>query len=484
MKVLLFGLFGIVIFLLTDCQPSTSNTAGKKLYITQSLKRKNIEITIPEAYELSNIVLALTKYGTEDQWEVQKNTAYYKEVVCYFAPVKDHALLKKVNYSRELWKDYLSFRTDACAFGFDSIGQLYRIFTFYTNEGHQPFDDNLDLLNDFIKVSHFREFYAAKKPFYDSILVRYSSYYMLSEIRLFLDNIGEQHGSNIQSVYKIILSPLVGRMNCHRNLDSITTADFPDISKNLLSHQSNRIDSLTQAHDIHTVFTEMDHGYVNPISDNYSEMINKKFNYKYWDSGSGYEGINCFNEYMTWALYDLFIDKYFRKYSKRVTTDWHYQNSSRGFYASSLFAAKLKEIFLQLKHYEKLEAAYPHILAWCSAIQKSLSLPVIALNEDSIYKHEPGQEFSIPFSEPMYKTINKTEIFLGELENGAIKEDKKMFTLSPNDIQWKGNTMIFKKNIEFPKFFFLFNWWGISDPMKSEKGIMLKAPSYVKFKIK
>ena len=59
--------------------------------------------------------------------------------------------------------------------------------------------------------------------------------------------------------------------------------------------------------DNHTIFSEMDHGYVNPISDIYSELIAKNFDLKKWDKESGYPEINSFNEYMTWAVYDLFI---------------------------------------------------------------------------------------------------------------------------------------------------------------------------------
>ena len=39
--------------------------------------QESAEIEIPEVYELSNIILALTDYGIEDEWEVQKKTDYY-----------------------------------------------------------------------------------------------------------------------------------------------------------------------------------------------------------------------------------------------------------------------------------------------------------------------------------------------------------------------------------------------------------------------
>ncbi|HEX2629510.1 MAG TPA: hypothetical protein VHM26_10865, partial [Chitinophagaceae bacterium] len=54
--------------------------------------QKKIEVSIPEVYELSNIILALTDYGKADEWEVQKRTNYYNDVINYFEPVKAHPL--------------------------------------------------------------------------------------------------------------------------------------------------------------------------------------------------------------------------------------------------------------------------------------------------------------------------------------------------------------------------------------------------------
>lgn len=155
--------------------------------ISCNLKSQNvIEISIPESYELSNIILALTDYGINDNWEVQKHSRYYKDVITFFEPVKNHLLLKKVNYSRLLWEDYLSFRTDAVAFTIDKNNLLKRESGFHANHGHKPFDKNLKLINDFITQSNFRIFYNNHRSFYDSIIHNYSNYYMLNEMMDFL----------------------------------------------------------------------------------------------------------------------------------------------------------------------------------------------------------------------------------------------------------------------------------------------------------
>ena len=111
-----------------------------------------IQVEYPEAYELANIILSLTEYGKTDPMEVRKDFEYYAEVQEYFAQVMDHPLLDTVNYSREEWEAYLSFRTDSYAFDFDENDQLSRQFEFITNEGFQHFDDHLDLINDFVTL--------------------------------------------------------------------------------------------------------------------------------------------------------------------------------------------------------------------------------------------------------------------------------------------------------------------------------------------
>ena len=46
-----------------------------------------ITVTGSEAYELANIVLALTPYGQQDPSEVAKNSRYYRKVQAHFGVV-------------------------------------------------------------------------------------------------------------------------------------------------------------------------------------------------------------------------------------------------------------------------------------------------------------------------------------------------------------------------------------------------------------
>jgi hypothetical protein len=274
-------------------------------------------------------------------------------------------------------------------------------------------------------------------------------------------------------------------MNCHRNLDSLTTADFPDIASFLIeSSPGDKIDQQERAISVHTIFTEMDHGYVNPVSDKYPKQIEDKFDYKKWDRNSGYEDSDCFNEYMTWALYDLFTAKYFPKDAQYINTQWHYQNSTRGFFASSLFAAKLMELYNKTSGKE-LEEIYPKVLDWCAAIKDSLSFPTLILpRKNAVYPYDAKAGLAITFSEPMKKDFDTLNIYVAEIQKGKSTNRGEMLALTPKDIKWQGNTMLIPNKINFAEFSLIFNWWGIAKPVLSEKGVMLAAQSYIDYKTK
>lgn len=435
-------------------------------------------IKIVESYELANIILALTNYGIQDEWEVQKSTAYYKEVLDYFEPVKSHPLLDSVNYSREKWADYLSFRTDAVAFSFTKKGVLQRDFEYYTNEGHDPFDANLALVNDFVVKSGFRKFYLAHKEFYQGIIENYSTYNYLPETIAFLDKIAgnTQERSEI-TAYQVILSPLVYRMNCHRELKPGLEVDFPSASKDFIDGLVIDEVNDSRLNSNHNIFTEKDHGYVNPITSQFEDLVKANFNPEKWDTGSGYHGVNCFNEYMTWALYDLFLEENFPEYVAHLSLYWQYQNASRGFYAQNIFAKKVKELY---KAKQNLSAIYKPLLQWTKAIENQLSQPIItsANAKDFATIDLEKDMVEITFSEPM-----DGEKPFG-LKIGEVKENRftgeQTFT-KVNDGIWSedGKKVQFKIKTAYSSFALVFNWWEINTPLVSVNGVFLKPQSYV-----
>lgn len=449
--------------------------------------QKEIEISIPETYELSNIILALTDYGRADEWEVQKHTDYYKNVIKYFEPFKEHPLLHKVNYSRALWEDYLSFRTDAAAYTFDNNGKLVRTNNFYANKGHNPFDENIDLINDFVQKSNYRNFYKAQSSLYNTIVANYSGYYMIDTVKMFLEKeSGITEAISNKEKYKVILSPLVGRMNCHRNIDSVTKADFPSLSIALIQNNAAQIKNQAQrAVEIHTIFTEMDHGYVNPITDFYRKDVELKFNNEYWDKRSGYKGLNCFNEYMTWALYDIFVEKYFPSIADSISVQWHYQNAQRGFFASNLFALQLKKLYRLKKSNERLKDLYPKLLAWIAKHQsKNEELKLLLPKADSMYLLPNNGEITLNFSTGFKRKFDRISCIVMKLNNGKGTRERNIIVITPKDIiKWNSDSsIVLQLRVLHDEFALILNWWGCKYPVLSDRGIMLAPQSYILLK--
>ncbi|MDR2205473.1 MAG: DUF4932 domain-containing protein [Flavobacteriaceae bacterium] len=460
--------------------------AGKTLY-GQSVK-ESAKIEIPETYELSNIILALTDYGISDEWEVQKKTDYYKNMLQYFEPVKNHPLLDSANYSREKWDYYLAFRTDAVAYSFDKNNKLKKDFDFETQPGLNPFGNHLDLINDFVEKSNFRKFYSENKSFYEKLINNYKDYNFINETLEFLDaKIGKSKKQSQSEQYHIILSPLVYRMNCHRQLSENIVADFPSATEDFINGNFDNENLEDRLDSNHLIFTEKDHEYINPITNKYLELVNSNFNTKYWDKESGYEGFNVFNEYMTWAVYDLFLEEKFPNYVNKLSTYWQYQNASRGFFAQNLFSDKVKELYKKNKG-KKFENIYKPLLEWTKEIEQQISLPAIESVDTSestiqnLTQTNYIRYIQVNFSESM-NTEQPFGVEIREIKNGKQTENKKYVEITEYKWTKDGKTLNFKIDSDWNEVALTFNWnevaltfnwWGIEKPLISKKGIFLK----------
>lgn len=241
-------------------------------------QNKNLtEVHFSETFEWAGIILTLTDYGKADEWEVQKRTSYYSRVMNFFESFLNHPLLKEVNYACDKWENYLSFRTDAYAFEITPSGKIKRKFPFFTNTGHNPFDDHLTLVQDFYEKTGFHSFYESGLLHYTEISKRYSDHYMLKEVTAFL--LQESQSSENKRKKTVVLSPLVNRMNCHRQINDSVDADFPNLSLFLIeSKPTDTVNQEQKTPDIHTIFTEMDHGYINPVTGKYILELTEFYN--------------------------------------------------------------------------------------------------------------------------------------------------------------------------------------------------------------
>ncbi|MBE7171959.1 MAG: hypothetical protein INR73_15335 [Williamsia sp.] len=100
----------------------------------------------------------------------------------------------------------------------------------------------------------------------------YKEFYLLQQSKAFLDKVADKNKTGNKKKYIIAISSLVGEQSCHRDVDSFTTVDFPNISPDLIAgNMSNN--TTKRVVENNAIFTEMDHGYINPISDQYEKAI-------------------------------------------------------------------------------------------------------------------------------------------------------------------------------------------------------------------
>ena len=446
------------------------------IFSLKSYSQRNLKIELPESYELGNILLALTEYGRKDPNNVQKIPPYYNEVINYFEPVKNHPLLDRINYAGEDWEKFLGFRTDIYAFSFDQNGDLKRNYPF-NSFGPEEVDKNLELINDFVKKSNYRKFYNDHKKLYNQLISDYKTYYYIDRSFSFLDQFSPNKDVKTNSNYVIAISPLVGSQNCHREIDSLTTVDFPNIGEDLiLGKMDNNIPM--RITDNHSIFTEMDHGYVNPISEKYSELIGKNFDLKKWDKESGYAGINSFNEYMTWAVYDIFIrDNFPKEKTDSISTMYTKQNATRGFVAQNLFSKKLVELHHKNKS-KKLEDLYIPMLNWCKKIESIISQPKLLNSDTKNYITLKNDILDLHFSEPMKKS-QTIDIVLIQFEKGNQTQNQQILKIKNPVWSQDGKNVSIKIESKFEEYAVGFYVWESINGLYSINNILLNPQSYI-----
>lgn len=203
---------------------------------------------------------------------------------------------------------------NACAFLFDANDGLRNdgvIKTMGYDLSQNPIAENASTLEDFAKLSGFREFYKQHQPYYDSLIMQYHWFNPLSKMTSWL----EQKFAREYGYYKVTFSPLVrGAHSTHRYADNgfEQTVMFVCSAPRLPKYN----DAMNEMIHSRVVFTEIDHNFLNPVSAEYYDEINRIFsNRTVWaqdpQASSYYDGFSVFNEYITWAYFSIYCIEHF-----------------------------------------------------------------------------------------------------------------------------------------------------------------------------
>lgn len=341
---------------------------------------QTITYETPMAFELMNIAFALTDTniysGNLNVYynNIDTSKKYYKEVMAKFAAFKDHKLIGQLN--KALRKSILKYIYNLQT-GYNSVfinGKLEKDnhFSFMQKIWCNLNSVSRRTMQDFAQRSDFKSFYTQHLPYYQDNLERVKNYLQAPAIQKWLEN----EFPTRYDKYNIVTSPLMNGLHFTKRLnfkgDKTSIMWVADAERFDVSRYTKE-----QVAGIFTgvVFTEIDHNYVNPISDQYKKALNEVMgdnNRKNWIKAEGdgkyyTSGYSIFNEYMTHAVYLAYTNTVYNEKDQAVIEKSKISGmvNNRKYYRFEEFYKQLKTVYVSGKGDQKLAELYPKMIEWC-----------------------------------------------------------------------------------------------------------------------
>ena len=350
------------------CNASDPTAPEDILAPAQPLDPARVRIVVPEVYELSNVIVAMTSYGQSSPVLVRKTGEYYQRVRTAFLPFRTDALMDPLQLGGEdPLRRYYEFRDNSFAYVYDSdlIKRNPEYDTFWRPN---TFRERLAAVQRFADVSDFRSFYAANGGFYGELIDRYRG---LAEIDSIADWLEREFAPRRFDHYTVALSPLVygshstQRVSTSAGTEVVMFVSGPDVT-------AGTSPGVRKAMIQRLVFTEIDHNFVNPVTEQYREQVTSAFGTRSeWttDESSFYQSpIAVFNEYLTWAVFLVYIDGRVsaEDFTEVVSLTTATMESSRRFQRFGRFAGELLRLYHERPPGSRVPMLYPAILEWAA----------------------------------------------------------------------------------------------------------------------
>ncbi|HET8858518.1 DUF4932 domain-containing protein [Marivirga sp.] len=356
------------------------NTFYPTVNISDEYKDK-IVVEVPEVYELMQIASSLTETFQNDDNLLKSSSSYYQDFRNHFQEFENHELVLKLNAAFEknpYGNNQHAIRMLSLNYDLDEYNELIDKDLFNINPATRSFlsffvffpSSNADLIEDFAKKSNFKAFYKKHRGYYTKLIENYAELCDFKGMQTWLES---KFTSKYQS-YRIVFSPLTfgfhsttSLKNADRsmsqtfmfvsapreNIDGMTPQDFE-----IASSRSSRV-----------VFTEIDHNYVNPVTDQYlKELDDAMSDYKKWNgqNGGSYQSkYSTFNEYMTWGVFNLYA---LETYSKEnidsiIKRETDFITDRRKFIRFREFNKELIRLYISMGK-PNIEELYAPIFDW------------------------------------------------------------------------------------------------------------------------
>jgi hypothetical protein len=184
--------------------------------------------------------------------------------------------------------------------------------------------------------------------------------------------------SNDYDTYNIVFSPLVAynqstnwfESNGFKELQPHVNFPYPqDLARYAKDNKLSETAQIVFRGNI--VFTEINHGYINPEAEKYAERISRAISRRnFWVAekmGPNYYGGNAaFNEYMNWGLVSLRIVDYVpaAEQENLLAAVESMMTKGRGFPQFEKFDKFLVDLYKNRKPNQTLADLFPQIIEW------------------------------------------------------------------------------------------------------------------------
>jgi len=349
--------------------PSLAALSERRKAWTEA-RRGTVTVEIPAAFELANIILSQTTYGQTDN-ATDRSSAYSAEVDAWFAPHRDHPLIRELDALPVDMNVYYAFRNQSAAWVLEDgslhPSDVYPVGSF--GGGADPFAERVARIEDFVRDTDAQTFLDAHRPLYTARIEAYEEAVPIEAMWAWLEDHFPAEGDGRDALV-VRSSLLIGGSH---NASTLVVDGFSEgtMVTPLFVH-GNRIEPAHLGPLARMVFTEIDHHYVNPVSARNREDVARAvadvdaFNSK--ADSWGYDSPSLtFNEYATWILFDVWWAEHCDAVACDTKTRQAGQEDTvrvmarRGFHRYADFRTALLP---ELAGRDDLEATWPDMLAW------------------------------------------------------------------------------------------------------------------------
>jgi hypothetical protein len=348
---------------------------------------------VPPVYELMWIACSLTEAFQSDDNVLNRGGGhgdYLAAVESYFRAHADHPLVQKLDAyltPKQYGLNHYAIRFLSLNYELDARGRLqktrdYRVpklLTLLFQRQAFLIPENVRLINRFIRDTDFMSFYREHQSYYAKLEANYPQIVDFEDMFQWLE---ARYPNTVES-YRVIFSPLTGGFHNTMPLEGLekgyqqnlmfVSAPLPDLpamdsAGYALRGRLGRV-----------VFTEIDHNYVNPFTDQRLEDLKTAMpDWRKWNTGKwGYESsYSTFLEYMTFGMYVLYVwDTFPEQYRHQVIADVQsMMGDYRNFVQFPAFSEALLKNYQSLYDPTNMDLLYRLTFEWMEDFDRGLSV--------------------------------------------------------------------------------------------------------------